>query len=301
MLAHPDRRVQLARDDARQQPVSLLVAAVGEKAGCHLAVGDPVSGDGCAVGQQFLGHHVAVQVSEAVPAVLGGDGEADEPGVGEPDGEVGIPLGQPAVHRGHPAVCGAISGQEVPDRRTQIGQFAVIGAQGLEFAHRGGSLVRRCSRNCHVQPGGGRPYSVSVTDPARRDRLRELLDAVVDADNSERRRHGAQQLRVGVPLHAGGAKADRGVARGIAPPHHARACGLAVAWRRTGGCGGRRRRVVIGGGVLAGVPPHVRRCRRRRRSTSSSGCPRPTACISIRRSLCGWTATAIRRSPTFHS
>ena len=32
---------------------------------------------------------------------------------------------------------------------------------------------------------GGRPYSVSVGDPARRDRLRELLDAVVDADNSD--------------------------------------------------------------------------------------------------------------------
>lgn len=43
----------------------------------------------------------------------------------------------------------------------------------------------RSSRNCHVQPGGSRPYSVNVTDPARRDRLRELLDAVVDADNSD--------------------------------------------------------------------------------------------------------------------
>ena len=141
VLAHPDRRVQGARDDARQQAVSLVVAAVGEEARCHLPIGDPVSGDGCAVSQQFLGHHVAVQVSEPVPAVLGGNGEADEPGVGQPDGEVGIPLGQPAVHRRHPAVCGAISGQEIADRRAQSGQFAVIGAQDLEFAHRGGSLV----------------------------------------------------------------------------------------------------------------------------------------------------------------
>ena len=42
-----------------------------------------------------------------------------------------------------------------------------------------------CSRKGHVQVGDGRPYSVSVTDPARRDRLRELLDAVVDAGNND--------------------------------------------------------------------------------------------------------------------
>src|ERR1700752_222872 len=48
------------------------------------------------------------------------------------------------------------------------------------------SLVsRQASRNCHVPSAGGRPYSVDVTDPARRDRLRELLDAVVDADNTD--------------------------------------------------------------------------------------------------------------------
>ena len=93
-------------------------------------------GHGCAVGQQFLGHHVAVQVSEAVAAVLGGDGEADEPGVGEPDAEKSAShLRQPAVDRGLPAVPVAISGQEVPDRRTQFGQFAVVGAQRIEFAH----------------------------------------------------------------------------------------------------------------------------------------------------------------------
>jgi AraC-like DNA-binding protein len=31
----------------------------------------------------------------------------------------------------------------------------------------------------------GRRYSINVSDPARRDRLRELLDAVVDADNTD--------------------------------------------------------------------------------------------------------------------
>ncbi len=41
------------------------------------------------------------------------------------------------------------------------------------------------SRNCHVHSAGGRPYSVNVSDPERRDRLRELLDAVVDAGNTD--------------------------------------------------------------------------------------------------------------------
>src|SRR5918997_692336 len=40
------------------------------------------------------------------------------------------------------------------------------------------------SRNCHVHPADGRPYSITVSEGARRDRLRELLDAVVDADNT---------------------------------------------------------------------------------------------------------------------
>ena len=46
-------------------------------------------------------------------------------------------------------------------------------------------MSRHLSRNCHVHPAGARPYSSDVSDPARRDRLRELLDAVVDADNSD--------------------------------------------------------------------------------------------------------------------
>ncbi len=135
MLAHPDRRVQLACDDAGQDPTPLLLAAVREKTGSHLTVGDPVRGDGCAVRQQLLCHHIAMQVPESVPAVLGRDGEADEPGIGEPGGEVGVPFREPRIDRRFPAVAGAISGHEVPDRRTQFGQFAVVGAQGLEFAH----------------------------------------------------------------------------------------------------------------------------------------------------------------------
>jgi AraC family transcriptional regulator len=43
------------------------------------------------------------------------------------------------------------------------------------------------SKNCHVAPGRGGPYSVNVSEQsnARRDRLRDLLDAVVDAGNTD--------------------------------------------------------------------------------------------------------------------
>ena len=117
MLAHPDRRVEPARGDARQQPPPLLVGAVRQQRGRDLTVGDPVRGDRRAVRQQFLGHHVAVQVTQPAAAVLGGDGQADEPGVGQPGGEVRVPLRQPGVDGRLPAELGAIGGQELPDRR----------------------------------------------------------------------------------------------------------------------------------------------------------------------------------------
>ena len=90
-------------------------------------------------------------------------------------------------------------------------------------------MSRHRSRNCHVHPGGrqtilGERERSSTPRPtagtARRRRRRR---------QHRRRRHGAQQLRVGVPLLPGGAPADRGVARRAAPPHHARARGLATA------------------------------------------------------------------------
>ncbi len=113
----------------------------GEQTGCHLAVGDPMCGDGRSVREQFLGHDVAMQVTEAVAAVSGGDGEADEAGVGQPRGELRIPLRQPAVDGRLPAEGGAISRQKVPDRRPQRGQSPVVGAQGIEFTHWVSSLL----------------------------------------------------------------------------------------------------------------------------------------------------------------
>ena len=41
------------------------------------------------------------------------------------------------------------------------------------------------SRNRHVLSAGGRPYSSTGSDRSHRDRLRDLLDAVVDADNTD--------------------------------------------------------------------------------------------------------------------
>ena len=85
-------------------------------AGRELTVGEPVRGDRRAVRQQFLGHDVAVQMTEPVAAVLGRDGQADEARVAEAGGEVRVPARQPGVDGGLPAELGAVGGQELPDR-----------------------------------------------------------------------------------------------------------------------------------------------------------------------------------------
>lgn len=69
--------------------------------------------------------------------------------------------------------------------------------------------------------GGIGRYSVDVGEGSRRDRLRELLDAIVDAENTECRRDGAQQLHVGISLLPRGAPADRRAPGRDAPPHRA--------------------------------------------------------------------------------
>jgi hypothetical protein len=84
MLAHSDGRIEPPRGDPRQQPSALVLGAVREQRGCHLPVGDPVRGDGCAVRQQFLGHHVSMQMPKPVSAVLGRDGQAAEAGWATP-------------------------------------------------------------------------------------------------------------------------------------------------------------------------------------------------------------------------
>ena len=95
-----------------QETAALVLAAVGEKGGCHLPVGDPVGGDRGTVGQEFLGDDVAVHVAAPVAAVLDGDGQPDEAGRCQPHAEVGVPLRQPAVDAGLPAELRSVLGQE---------------------------------------------------------------------------------------------------------------------------------------------------------------------------------------------
>ena len=63
----PIAGVQPARGDPRQQAPALLLGAVRQQPGGDLPVGDPVRPDGRAVGEQFLGHDVAVQVARPAP------------------------------------------------------------------------------------------------------------------------------------------------------------------------------------------------------------------------------------------
>ena len=139
MFAHADRGVEAPDGDARQEAATLLLGAVGQQPGSDLPVGDPVRADRGAVGEQFLGHDVAVQVAGAVgrrpAAVLDGDRQADEAGLGEPDAEVDVPARQPAVDGRCPPERLAIGRQELPDRRPQPGEVGVVGAQCIEFAH----------------------------------------------------------------------------------------------------------------------------------------------------------------------
>ena len=74
-------------------------------------------GDRRTVCQQFLGHHVAVQMTQPASAVFGGDGQADEPRVAKPCREFGVPPGQPGVDGRLPAELVAIGGEKLPDGR----------------------------------------------------------------------------------------------------------------------------------------------------------------------------------------
>ena len=115
-----------------------------------------------------------------------------------------------------------------------------------------------------------RPYSINVSEvvtprpaarTARRGRRRRQHRC---------RRHGTQQLRLGVPLRPGSAPADRRVARRAAAAHHARARGVAAASWRNRVRGRRRRGLVVGRGVLPCVQPHLRRA-----AVAGGRCPVP--------------------------
>ena len=74
-------------------------------------------GDRRAVCQQFLGHHVAVQMAQPVSAVFGGDGQADEPRVAKPRAESASHLASQESTAGSQPNSLAIGGEKLPDGR----------------------------------------------------------------------------------------------------------------------------------------------------------------------------------------
>ena len=122
-LTHPDRREVPSRSDSRQNPLPLLLGAVGDQPRCHLSVGDPVRRHRRAGGQQFLGDDVAVEMAEAVAAVLDRDGQADKAGVAQAGAEVLVPLRQPGVHRRLPPVLCPVGSEELPNGGAQGGEI----------------------------------------------------------------------------------------------------------------------------------------------------------------------------------
>ena len=142
---------------------------------------------------------------------------------------------------------------------------------------------------------------MNVTDPARRDRLRELLDAVVDADNTDVADMARSSFASEFHFSREVQPADR-----ASRPRHCAAGSCSNA--RRGGCsaangvGGRRRRgLVVGRGVLAGVPSHVRGAavegRRHRVPAARAQRPAlPSAAVPV-----AGQRPATRRSPTFPS
>ena len=135
-LAHADRREQLSRNDVRQDAPALFLAAVRQQPRTHLPVGDPVCGHWRAGGQQFLGDHVAVQMTQTVTAVLGRDGQTEESRRTEARAELRVPTGQPGVDGRLPAELGAVGNQELAQRAAKLGQFRFVGAQRRETERR---------------------------------------------------------------------------------------------------------------------------------------------------------------------
>ena len=102
------------------------------QAGSDLAVGDPVRGHRRARGQQLLGHHVAVQMPQPVPAVPLRDGQAEEACRAQACGELLIPPGQPRINAGLPTELSAVGLQKVPHGEPHLDQLGRTGAQGVE-------------------------------------------------------------------------------------------------------------------------------------------------------------------------
>ena len=118
---------------------------------------------------------------------------------------------------------------------------------------------RRLSKIGRVRGSVSRRQTDAMTESSSgRDRLRELLDAVLDEDNRSLRRHGRRGVLLAVPLQPAALPRCPRAAGGDAPPGDARAGGLADP---PGHLGHRRRvrgRLRVGRGLQPGVRPGLR-------------------------------------------
>ena len=116
---------------------------MGQQARCDLAIGGPVRGYWRPGRDQFLGHHVAVQVPQFVAAVSLRDGQPEEACYAKARREFLVPLTEPGVDRRLPAELGAVGPQEVPYREALFDQLRLAGGRHLRGTHRMNSLDRR--------------------------------------------------------------------------------------------------------------------------------------------------------------
>ena len=127
-FAHADCREIPSRSDFRQYASALLLGTVRQQTRSDLTVGNPVRGHRRTAGQKFLGHHVAVQMTQTLAAVLLRNRQPDKAGIAQPRAERFIPIGQPRVDGRLPAEFGAIGGQEIPQPAPKLRQLRFVGA-----------------------------------------------------------------------------------------------------------------------------------------------------------------------------
>ena len=138
-LAHANAEVEFAAADGGYVLLALGLGAELEDQRCALAVGDPVGGHRCALGQQLLDHNEAGEGVAATAAVLGGNGQTEPAGRPQFAGEVGI--------KTHPG-----TGQDI---RRQVGQ--VLREKRADLAAQGFVLRGDASRARPLKHGAS-PY-----------------------------------------------------------------------------------------------------------------------------------------------
>ena len=118
-FAHPDREVELAARDARQESLPQFLAAVAEEERAGLPVGNPVGGHGGPGRQQLLDHDMALERTPLAAPVASGPGHAEPAALAQPAAEGGVGATQPRVAARHKAARGEFVAQEAADLSAQ--------------------------------------------------------------------------------------------------------------------------------------------------------------------------------------